>query len=174
MPMLTTVSIRFPRDSLPLPRADLVGELIHAVQHLVHVLHHVLAVDDELCVAGETQCGVQYRAVLGDVDPLTVEHGIAAAGQIHLLRQTHEGAHDIVVDQVLGEVDPQISEVEGELFSSVRVSGEPAAQIWDESVLEGAKVCPSLGGGGVYRCVHGPSLERFTDRHAGSCWVACG
>jgi hypothetical protein len=52
MPMLTTVSISLAGDALPLAGADLVGEGVHLVEHLVDVGDDVLAVDDELGVAG--------------------------------------------------------------------------------------------------------------------------
>src|SRR5665811_2116909 len=57
-----------------------------------------------------TERGVQHRAVLGDVDPLTGEHRLDPAGEVHLLGQSDQQGDRLVGDQVLGEVDVQVGD----------------------------------------------------------------
>jgi hypothetical protein len=89
---------------------------------------------------------VQHRAVLGDVDPLAGEHRVAAPGEVDLLGEPQQGGDDVVGDEVLGEVDVQVGQVEGELLGAVRVGLEPAAQV---GALGVAVASRGVGGVGV-------------------------
>ena len=59
--------------------AHRVGECRHGVQHRVDLRHDVVAVDREALAVGRPQRDVQHGAVLGDVDLLAGEHGVAPA-----------------------------------------------------------------------------------------------
>jgi hypothetical protein len=61
----------------PLAAAQPVGEIAHRVEHRVDVLDYVLPVHYQRGVARKSQCGVQHRAILRDVDVYAGEHLVA-------------------------------------------------------------------------------------------------
>ena len=67
-----------PGHAGPLAGAHALGEGVRPGEHVVHVAHDVLAVDLERGVGRQPQRGVEHRPVLGDVDVLAGEHGVAA------------------------------------------------------------------------------------------------
>ena len=109
MPMLTTVSIGLPVTPVPLAAAHLVGEGVHLVQHLVHLGTTSIPSTTSSASRGVAQRGVQHGPVLGDVDVLAGEHGVATLGQPDLLGQLDQGGQHRVVDQVLRQVDVQVA-----------------------------------------------------------------
>ena len=91
-------------NALPLTGAHALGEGIHAIEDLVHVGNDVLAVDDELAFLAcrTAQRGVQDGAVLGGVDVLAGEHGVAALLEFHLAGKIAQQLDGLVGHQVLG------------------------------------------------------------------------
>ena len=71
---------------------------------------------------------MQDRAVLGDVDRLAGEHGVAALLDLGRLGQRQQAGHHLVVDQVLGIVEQEIVEAGGELGEAAGIVGEALAQ----------------------------------------------
>jgi hypothetical protein len=69
----------------PLAAADAVGEIAHGVEYGVYFGYDVYAIDDDFGIAWCAQGGVQYGAVLSDVDFLTGEHGFDPLGKVGLL-----------------------------------------------------------------------------------------
>ena len=90
--------------ALPLTGAHALGEGIHAIEDLVHVGDDILAVNDELALLAcrTAQCGVQNSAVLGGVDVLAGEHGVAALLEFHLAGKIAQQLDGLVGHQVLG------------------------------------------------------------------------
>src|SRR5699024_1696481 len=127
---------------------------VHLVQLGVHVGIHVLTVHVQRRggTGGAAQSSVQHGAVLGDVDVSAGEHRLDPAGQAHLVRELQEELDCAVGDEVLRQVDVQVTGPEGEPLRPVGVLGEPGAQVGGEGVLVGVQAGAGAGAGGVDRC----------------------
>ncbi|MGX1514624.1 hypothetical protein RKD44_005912 [Streptomyces collinus] len=112
----------------PLAGADPVGEAGHLVEHRVDPGDDVLAVDLDHRVPRRPQRGVQHRTVLGDVDPLTAEHGVAQPEHVGGGGKLLQQGQRLVGDQVLRVVDVQVSHAERPAGAALRVRGEQLAQ----------------------------------------------
>jgi hypothetical protein len=121
--------------ALPLPGPDPVGEVRHPVQHLVDLLDHIGAVNDQVFAGRHAQRHVQHGAVLGDVDVLAAEHGVAALGHAGLLGQRDEQPHRLVGDPVLGVVEVEPGRLRGQPLAAARVPGEQLAQVLPGDLL---------------------------------------
>ncbi len=108
MPMLTTVLIARAGDAHPRAATNPVGEGVDRVEHLVHLGDDVGAVHDQAVAARTAQRGVQHGPVLGDVDSLAGEHRVPPGFEPDLFAQFDQGGHDVVVDEVLGQVDEEV------------------------------------------------------------------
>ncbi len=71
---------------------------------LEHVGDLVCSCLGDVPAAEVTQGDVEDGAVLGGVDVLAAEHGVAELLDACLLRERQEGLEDLLVDQVLGVV----------------------------------------------------------------------
>ena len=91
-------------NALPLTGAHALGESVHAVKDLVHVGDDVLAVNDELALLAcrTAKRGVQDGTVLGGVDVLAGEHGVAALLELHLAGKIAQQLDGLIGHQVLG------------------------------------------------------------------------
>ena len=118
----------------------------------------VLAVHSQGVSGRSAQGRVEDGPVLGDVDVLAGEHGVAAARDVHLLGELDQGVTDVVGQQVLGQVDVEVSQLVGEALGALRVVGEPGAQVRAHGVVELDETLPGGRGGGVNRIQHGYSL----------------
>jgi hypothetical protein len=105
------------------------GEVGHLVEHGVDAGHHVLAVDDDGLVARGTQGDVQHGSPLGDVDPLTAEHGIDARAQAGFLREPDEQTQRLVGDAVLRVVQVDARREGRQPVPARRVVGEQLPQV---------------------------------------------
>ena len=121
----------------PVAVADALGQLAHLVEDVVDVLGDVLAVDRELLGGGHAECHVEDGAVLGRVDVLAFEHGVAAGLDAGGPGDVHEEGHGVVGDAVLGVVQDEAGHLGGEALGSVGVVREELAQ---DEVLAGAVV----------------------------------
>ena len=129
MPMLTTVRMRRPVAPCHDAVADPVGERRHPAEHLVDVGDDVVAVEHDLGAGRGAQGDVEHGAVLGDVDPLGGEHGVAPAGDVGLDGDRLQGGEHGVVDALLGVVDAQVADGEDVALGARRVGGEQLAQV---------------------------------------------
>ena len=118
-------------NALPLTGAHALGEGIHAVEDLVHVGDDVLAVDDELALLAcrAAQRGVQDSAVLGSVDVLAREHGVAALLELHLAGKIAQQLDGLIGHQVLRQIEVQVTGVKAQLVHAVGVSSEPGLEV---------------------------------------------
>ncbi len=66
----------------PLVVSNRVGEDRHLAKHLVDLSHDVDPVHHQAVVGRSPQRGVKHRTILGGVDPVASEHGIALACNI--------------------------------------------------------------------------------------------
>ena len=121
----------FAGNTLPLTGAHALGEGIHAVENLVHVGDDVLAVDDELALLAcrAAQRGVQDGAVLGGVDVLAGEHGVAALLELHLAGKIAQQLDGLIGHQVLGQVEVQVTGVKAQLVHALCIGGEPGLEV---------------------------------------------
>jgi hypothetical protein len=119
----------------------------------MHVGDHVLSVDLQRGIGREAERRVQDRPVLGDVDVLAPEHGVAARQQLHVVGQVEERRQDGVVEQRLRQVDEQVTRGEGQPADPVGVVGEPGAQVGGEVGGEALELRPRLGRARVHRRV---------------------
>ena len=92
MPMLTMLRIGLPVWPIHRPRADLVRELGHPVEHLVHRRARRRRRRPGSLAPRRPQRDVQHGAVLGDVDLLAGEHRVDALAQAGLLGQLRAAA----------------------------------------------------------------------------------
>lgn len=116
----------------PLAAADLFRKLLHVVQHAVDAVgpaHDVRAVDLHVPAADIPQRGVVDGTVLGEVDLVAAEHGIALALDAGLLGQLDEQVERLVGQKVLAEVEEDVGragglEGAGEAAEAVGVGGK--------------------------------------------------
>ena len=144
-------------NALPLTGAHALGKGVHAVENLVHVGDDILAVDDELALLGcrAAQCGVQDGAVLGGVDVLAGEHGVAALLELHLAGKIAQQFDGLIGHQVLGQVEVQVTGVKTQLVHALRIGSEPGLEVDTlglELLLMGLERLPSGGRRSVDRC----------------------
>ena len=118
-------------NALPLTGAHALGEGIHAVEDLVHVGDDVLAVDDELALLAcrAAQRGVQDGAVLGGVDVLAGEHGVAALLELHLAGKIAQQLDGLIGHKVLGQIEVQVTSVKAQLVHALGIGGEPGLEV---------------------------------------------
>ena len=143
--------------ALPLTGAHALGEGIHAVEDLVHVGDDILAVNDELALLAcrTAQRGVQDGAVLGGVDVLAGEHGVAALLELHLAGKIAQQLDGLIGHQVLGQIEVKVAGVKAQLVHAVGVSGEPGLEVDAlglELLLMGLERLPSGGRRSVDGC----------------------
>ena len=129
MPMLTMVRMRSPGGARPRAVADLLGERAGPPEHLVDLGHDVLAVDLDHRARRRPQRHVQHRAVLGDVDPLAGEHGVAAGLDAGDVGDGQQRGHHVVVDALLGVVDAQVTDVQQVALGPAGIGGEQLPEV---------------------------------------------
>ena len=144
-------------NALPLTGAHALGEGIHAIEDLVHVGDDILAVNDELALLAcrTAQRGVQDGAVLGGVDVLAGEHGVAALLELHLAGKIAQQLDGLIGHQVLGQIEVKVAGVKAQLVHAVGVSGEPGLEVDAlglELLLMGLERLPSGGRRSVDGC----------------------
>ena len=144
-------------NALPLTGAHALGEGIHAIEDLVHVGDDVLAVDDELALLAcrAAQRGVQDSAVLGGVDVLAREHGVAALLELHLASKIAQELDGLIGHQVLGQVEVQVTGVKAQLVHALGIGGEPGLEVDTfglELLLMGLECLPSGSRRSIDRC----------------------
>ena len=115
--------------SLPLSAAEAVGELAHPGEDLVHVGDDVLAVDGQCRIGRQAQRGVQDGAVLGGVDVGAGEHVVADLLETDLAGQAHQEFEGLAQHPVLGVVDVQIADVDGEFAPARGIDREHLTQV---------------------------------------------
>ena len=143
--------------ALPLTGANALGEGIHAVEDLVHVGDDILAVNDELALLAcrTAKRGVQNSAVLGGVDVLAGEHGVAALLELHLAGKIAQQLDGLIGHQVLGQVKVQVTSVKAQLVHTLGIGSEPGLEVDAlglELLLMGLERLPSGGRRSVDRC----------------------
>ena len=144
-------------NALPLTGAHALGEGIHAVEDLVHVGDDILAVNDELALLAcrTAKRGVQNSAVLGGVDVLAGEHGVAALLELHLAGKIAQQLDGLIGHQVLGQVKVQVTSVKAQLVHTLGIGSEPGLEVDAlglELLLMGLERLPSGGRRSVDRC----------------------
>ena len=147
-------------DAGPLAVAHALSERVDLLQHGVNVCVYVLAVNDQCrgVTLGAAQRGVQYGAVLSDVNVLTGEHCLASLLQLDLFSELEQQLNGFGGNQVLGQVDVQFVGGEAELLRAFRVSGKPFAQVRSEGLVVSGQSRPRGGGRRVNRSSHGSIL----------------
>ena len=143
----------------PGARAQPVGEIAHRVEHRVHVGDHVLAIHGQSGVAGKAQRGVQHGAILGGVDVLTGQHGVAARFEAGRAGEVGQQAQRLAGHPVLAVVDIQVSDGQRQIAAPGRVLGEQLPQGGAGELVEmAAQRRPRRAGGDVH--THSPDPMR--------------
>ena len=147
----------FAGNTLPLTGAHALGEGIHAVEDLVHVGDDILAVNDELALLAcrAAQRGVQDGAVLGGVDVLAGEHGVAALLELHLAGKIAQQLDGLIGHQVLRQIEVQVTGVKAQLVHALGIGGEPGLEVDTfglELLLMGLERLPSGSRRSIDRC----------------------
>lgn len=99
--------------TLPFTAPDLLGELLHVLEHRVDFLDDALAVHLHGLVGDIAQSNVVDGTVLGEVDGVPTEHVIAKLLQVSLLGQLDQEAQSVFGEEVLGEVKEDLGVVNG-------------------------------------------------------------
>jgi hypothetical protein len=94
--------------TLPLARANLLGELLHVLQHAVDLLDYALAIDLHGLVGSVAQGHVVDSASLCEVDLLALEHVIAKLLNLCLLGKLNKQGESLLGDEVLGEIEEDV------------------------------------------------------------------
>ncbi len=81
----------------------------HRIEHGVHVGHHVDTLDLDHGVPRGTQGGVQHGTILGDVDPLAREHGVATRRHTRRFDLCQQARQHVIVDRLLRVIDPEVN-----------------------------------------------------------------
>lgn len=94
----------------------------------MHVGDDILAVDDELAPlgCGAAKRGVQDGAVLGGVNVLAGEHGVAALLELHLTSKIAQQLDGLIGHQVLRQIEVQVTGVKAQLVHALGIGSEPA------------------------------------------------
>lgn len=120
--------------TLPLTTAHLLSELLHVLQNGVDVLNDALSVDLHGLVGDIAQGGVVDGTVFGEVDVLTLEHGITELLDIGFLGQLDQQSQSLLGEEVLGEVEEDLGVVDGVLEGAAELL--EALGVLLEAVLE--------------------------------------
>ena len=147
----------FAGNTLPLTGAHALGEGIHAVEDLVHVGDDILAVDDELAPlgCGAAKRGVQDGAVLGGVNVLAGEHGVAALLELHLTSKIAQQLDGLIGHQVLRQIEVQVTGVKAQLVHALGIGSEPGLEVDTiglELLLMSLECLPSGSRRSIDRC----------------------
>ena len=146
------------RHAGPLARPHAVGEGVHPVEHLVDVGHDVLAVDAQRRVGRQPERRVEHRAVLGDVDVLARQHGVAPPGHVDLVGEREQRRLHVTVEEVLRQVHVEVGGRQGLPVDPLR--RQRGAQVGLVRRRELAEPLPRRRGGGVDRLAHARAASR--------------
>jgi hypothetical protein len=113
----------------PLAAAHPIRERPHSVEHVVDLDHHVLAVDDQGTIAGHPQCDMEHGTVLGAVDVLASEHGLAPLGEAGFVGEARQELDRLVVDAVLRVVEEQARRLGNQSLTAPGVRREELAEV---------------------------------------------
>ena len=151
MPILTTLRMRLPVCPFQAPDRTRVAKSRHARQHRVHVGHDVTPVDLDHRVGRRAQRRMQHGAILGDVDLVAAEHGVALGRQAALLRKLCQQRNGLWRDAVLRIVEHEPAALDRETRGAAGILGEQRAQrhILDLCVVRGKR--PPRGAGSQRR-----------------------
>ena len=139
----------------PLPRADALGHLTHAVEYLVDVAHHVLPVDGQLSIPGHPEGHVEHGPVLGGVDAPAGEHGVASPFDVGRPGHRHQGGHGLLGNPVLGVVEIEIGGAHRHPGPAFGIGVKQVAQAVLADLVEiAAEETPLLGPGDVVHVGH--------------------
>ena len=71
--------------------------------------HHIRTIDDQRLILGHAQRHMQDRPILGDVDVLACEHGVAPGQDAPLLGQPDQSVDDCLIQPLAGVVQSHSS-----------------------------------------------------------------
>ena len=134
--------------------ADAVGEIPHSAQHGVHVAGDILAVHREPFPFGQAQRDMEDGPVLGGVDVIAGEHGVAAGLHPGGSGHAQQEPHRLVGDAVLGVIEHQIASAGSEAGGPLGVASEELAQVPVTHVAEVRFERLPLGRGGEIHVGH--------------------
>lgn len=152
--------------TLPFTAPDLLGELLHVLEHRVDFLNDALAVHLHGLVGDIAQSNVVDGTVLGEVDGITTEHVIAKLLQVSLLGQLDQEAQSVFGEEVLGEVKENlgvvngVDESAGELLEALGVLLEVFLEdnVASQGVVMVLELLPSIQLGGLRKTGHDEGL----------------
>lgn len=101
------------RVTLPLAASHLLREFLHVLENRIDTLDDTLTIDLHGLICDITEGGVVDGAVLGEVDVLTLEHGIAQPFEVGLLGQFDQEREGLLREEVLGVVEEDLGVVDG-------------------------------------------------------------
>src|SRR5919108_501070 len=112
------------------------AELRHPVEDLVDLLDDIGAVDDERAVSRHAQRHVKHRTVLGHVDPLAAEHGLATLRHPAFGRERDQQIERLGGDAVLRVVEVQAGSLRCQPVATAWIRREKVAQVHVADLVE--------------------------------------
>ncbi len=110
----------------PLPGPDLPAERAHLLEDPMHILADG---PEPMVVLGRSQRDMQNGTILGGVDLLAREHGLAALPQVGLLGKLEQEVERLLGDAVLGEIEEDVLELHRKILKSLRLFLEPLTHV---------------------------------------------
>lgn len=98
----------------------------------MHLSVDILAGNDQRLPGGRPESRVQGWTIFCCVDVIATKHRVSTLFQPDLIGHLNESIHDGGSDQVLGQVNIQITCSQCELLDTIWVSVEPDLQVWVE------------------------------------------
>ena len=163
IPMLTTAAIRLPVAPVQDPLRMRSERSPILAEHRLHVADDVLAVDVQLAAGRHAQRHVEDGAVLGRVDVLAGEHGVAMLLDLGGPGHVHEEAQRLVGRPLLGVVEDEVGRRRRHARRPLGVVREELAQVPRRDLLVVRRQRLPLG---CRREVHG---RQSTARRAPAC-----
>ena len=122
--------------SLPLAGTNLLGELLHVVEHFMNTIVCALLLERVSTLAGRwvPEGNVKHCAVLGRVDVLAGVHLVAVLFDIGFAGEGEEGLQNLIIDEILGVVEEDV-DIRVVRLELQRVLGK-ALRVGSEEVLE--------------------------------------
>ena len=84
-----------------------IGEAAHQSQHALHIRHDIFALHINRMTRTVAQCGMQGRALFGDIYFFATEHALDAVAQLGLLGERHQQLDGFSIDTILGVIEKQ-------------------------------------------------------------------
>mmetsp|Transcript_41489 Transcript_41489/g.111062 ORF Transcript_41489/g.111062 Transcript_41489/m.111062 type:complete len:486 (+) Transcript_41489:360-1817(+) len=117
------------REAHALAAPNLIDEDANLGKHRVDLWHNVGTVNEDRGVGAIAERDVEHGPVLSDVDFVAAEHSLDLVLQSRLLSESDEERHGVLGDAILGVVEQDVLELDGEGVEAGRVLLEESPHV---------------------------------------------